>query len=364
MPLPPPETQEFIDEVGALQSHTRRELEQSQQQLQEIKLLLNQTASEIEKLTQREMALANRVRDMEVNLDSYSRTDIRTLYNANHEVQLRLFMMRSQAEQLETRQQNIREYQEKLRTILELLQVHADLAQQHQTDRLALRSAQGGSLIPAWQNAVAVIEGQEAERLRLAREIQDGPAQTITNILLRLEVCKQALKYDVDAAQRELDDLKAMLVGTLRDQRRLLASIRPLALEDLGLSELLRRMLGEVGREAGVETSVAGNLVGPVPNHLQVALFRLLQRAISAVLATGRQGRLAVTLQAAPEHLSGQLDVAGALADEARARLEAYLATEPVAQCLEILGGTADVEASDAGQVGLTVRLPLQGTSA
>ncbi|HET8631795.1 MAG TPA: histidine kinase [Thermomicrobiales bacterium] len=364
MTLPPPETQEFIEEVGALQGHTRRELEQSQQQLQEIKLLLNQTASEIEKLTQREMALANRVRDMEVNLDSYSRADIRTLYNANHEVQLRLFMMRSQAEQLETRQQNIREYQEKLRAILELCQIQTDLAQQHQTDRLALRSAQGGSLIPAWQNAVAVIEGQEAERLRLAREIQDGPAQTITNILLHLEVCKQALKYDPDAAQRELDDLKAMLIGTLRDQRRLLASIRPLALEELGLTELLRRMLAEVGREASVETTVAGSLAAPVPNHLQVALYRLLQRAVGAVLVPGRQGHLAATLQASPEHLDGQLDIAGGLAEEARARLDAYLATEPVAHCLEVLGGTAEVGAPEAGQVRLAVRLPLQGTSA
>ena len=87
MPLPPPETQEFTEHITLLESQTRQELEQSQQQMQEIKLLLGQTASEVEKLAQRELALANRVRDMEINLESYNRSDLRTLYNANHEVQ-------------------------------------------------------------------------------------------------------------------------------------------------------------------------------------------------------------------------------------------------------------------------------------
>ena len=169
MPLPPPETKEFAEQITVLQSHTKLELEQSQQQLQEIKLLLGQTASEVEKLGQRELALANRVRDMEVNLDSYSRPDIRTLYNTNHEVQLRLFMMRSQSEQLESRQQNIRDYQDKLRTILELLQVQLSLAVprgDQGVEPATDPNGQVGTAVPAWQSAIAVIEGQEEERLR------------------------------------------------------------------------------------------------------------------------------------------------------------------------------------------------------
>src|SRR5215211_5209259 len=65
VPLPPPETQAFVDQIGMMEGQTRQEMEQSQQQLQEIRLLLGQTASEVEKLSQREITLANRVRDME-----------------------------------------------------------------------------------------------------------------------------------------------------------------------------------------------------------------------------------------------------------------------------------------------------------
>ena len=63
MPLPAPQTQEFTEQLALMQGQTRQELEQSQQQLQEIRLLLNQTTGEVEKLMQRELALANRVRE-------------------------------------------------------------------------------------------------------------------------------------------------------------------------------------------------------------------------------------------------------------------------------------------------------------
>src|SRR4051794_31483211 len=121
MVLPPPQTKEFFDRVLVLESECRTELELSMQSLSEIALLLSKTNSEVEKLANRELQMSNRVRDMELHLENYSREDIRDLYNTSHEIQLRLFMMRSQAEQLQNRQQHIKEYQERLRLLIDLL---------------------------------------------------------------------------------------------------------------------------------------------------------------------------------------------------------------------------------------------------
>ena len=309
MPLPAPQTEDFTRHLTTLEQQMRQELDQSQQQAQEIRLLLGQTTSEMEKLSQREIALANRVRDMEVNLDSYSRADIRTLYNANHEVQLRLFMMRSQAESLESRQQNIRDYQDKLRLILDLIQV------QHEFSSVPAAPSEedaprrvGGSMIPAWQSAIAVVEGQEEERVRLAREIQDGPTQALTNLLLHLEVCRHVLRRDAESGQKELDALKGMLTSTLQETRRLLGDIRPLALDDLGLVEMLRRHLHEVGRNTGVDATLDANgLSGTRPHHLQIAIFRLVQGAIGAMVLPGQGGRLAVALRSDTDQIYAEL---------------------------------------------------------
>lgn len=364
MPLAAPETQEFTEQIAALQAQTKQELDQSQGQLQEIRLLLGQTASEIEKLSQRELALANRVRDMEVNLDSYSRADIRALYNTNHEVQLRLFMMRSQAEQLEARQQNIRDYQDKLRTILELLQVQSGLTRQDREDEEAQRQSDTDTMIPSWQSAIAVIEGQEEERLRLAREIQDGPTQALTNLLLHLEVCRQVLKRDVEGAQRELDGLKNMLSTTLTETRRLLADIRPIALEELGLTEMLRRHLSEVGREAGVETAVnGGGMTTPVPHHLQIAAYRLLQRGIEAMLTPGQRGRLAVALRADADRLVAEVELEGGDTGRAQQQLDTFLGDAAFVRRLELLEGWAGAEGNE-GRARLTIQLPMRAVAA
>src|SRR5215217_2246360 len=76
--------------------------------------LLRQTNSEVEKLAQRELTVANRLRDLEVNLEKYSKADIKNFYTSAQEVQMRLLMMRGQLEQLQFRHQALKTRQSQL----------------------------------------------------------------------------------------------------------------------------------------------------------------------------------------------------------------------------------------------------------
>src|SRR5262245_21886987 len=91
--------------------------------------LLRQTSSEVEKLAQRELTVANRLRDLEVNLDKYSKADVKNFYTSAQEVQMRLLMMRGQLEQLQFRQQALKARQSQLFEIASSLEplVGADL---------------------------------------------------------------------------------------------------------------------------------------------------------------------------------------------------------------------------------------------
>jgi two-component system sensor histidine kinase DegS len=362
MPLPPPQTMEFSQHLLALEQQIRQELEQSQQQAQEIRLLLGQTTNEVEKLSQREITLANRVRDMEVNLDSYSRADIRTLYNANHEVQLRLFMGRSQAEQLEGRQQNLRDYQDKLRLVLDLIQAQHEISSlQEPKPEDEPTQRRSGAVVPTWQSAIALVEGQEEERLRLAREIQDGPTQSLTNVLLHLEVCRHVLKRDQEGAQKELDSLKGLLTTTLQETRRLLGDIRPLALEDLGLVEMLRRHLAEVGRERGIETSLSGSgLTGALPHHLQIALYRLVQGTVTAMVLPGQGGHLTITLRSDEDRVFTEMETNGPAAVGAPGRVHAFLSTPTLHRRIELLEGQVQSEPHGDNVVRVTAQFPVR----
>src|SRR5262245_5801210 len=76
--------------------------------------LLRQTNAEVEKLAQRELTVSNRLRDLEVNFDKYSKAEIKNFYSSAQEVQMRLLMMRGQLEQLQFRQQTLKARQSQL----------------------------------------------------------------------------------------------------------------------------------------------------------------------------------------------------------------------------------------------------------
>jgi two-component system sensor histidine kinase DegS len=280
--------------VLALEGECRTELELSVQSLSEIALLLSKTSSEVEKLANRELQMSNRVRDMELHLDNYSREDIRDLYNTSHEIQLRLFMMRSQAEQLQNRQQHIREYQEKLRILIDLLGLQVQTPEMGATAGLASRQtgvmemADGGTQVFGESNYLSIIEAQEDERLRISRQIHDGPTQSLTNLILRAEICERLIDRDVNEARSELNSLKGMINQSLQETRRIIFDLRPMMLDDIGLIATLRRYMTELGRLKDIQFSVSG------PEHdlqlnstMQVAIFRMVQSILAAILAEG-----------------------------------------------------------------------------
>ncbi len=108
----------FTEELRSTVERCRAELGETGRSLEEIELLLAQTAAEVERLSQREIQLSARLREVESNLEAYPRSEIRDAYRAVHEATLRLFMLRNQMEQLEERRQSLSLYQERLRELL------------------------------------------------------------------------------------------------------------------------------------------------------------------------------------------------------------------------------------------------------
>lgn len=296
--LPPPQTKEFFDRVLTLESECRGELESNVQSLSEISLLLSKTNSEVEKLANRELQMSNRVRDMEMHLDNYSREDIRDLYTTSHETQLRLFMMRSQAEQLQTRQQHVREYQEKLRLLIDLLGIQAVPQDDKSSAQIphGVTSLLGQTELLTPMSILSLIEEREDERLLIAREINDGATQAMTNLMLRAEICSRLIDRDVNETRTELEGLKTMIKTSLEESRRLVYDLRPLSIEELGVVAVLRKYMEELKRAHGIAGSVDGPDEMGINIPMQLAIFRFVQAIMSSMLVEGGAYQLDVHL--------------------------------------------------------------------
>ena len=356
--LPPPQTQEFFDRVVVLEAECRQELESAVQSLSEISLLLSKTNSEVEKLANRELQMSNRVRDMEMHLDNYSREDIRDLYNTAHEIQLRLFMMRSQAEQLQNRHQHIKDYLEKLRLLIDLLGIQS--VPQGNTDSSSGRGITGmlaETEMLAGMSALTFVEAQEDERLRISREIHDGPTQTLTNLMLRAEICSRLIDRDVTEARAELEGLKQMINSSLQETRRILFDLRPLTLSETGVIATLRQYLEELTRARGVETEVHGPDALEVNGVMQIAIFRFVQALLGALLVEGSAYRVDVHIG-----MDGPLArvlVEGTGLESERETIYAALDEEPLKNRLEHFGATLTTQTRPNRGMAIEVDIPV-----
>ncbi|HHS97591.1 MAG TPA: sensor histidine kinase [Chloroflexi bacterium] len=252
-----------------LLENSRREYQQVQTELKEIDLLIKQTAAEVERLVQRNAQATTRLRQIEAAFDTVPREDIREAYTAVREVQQRLFTMRGQLEKLQSDQKNLSRYAQFLRQVLEVAQHPVDLPE---------ASREGLTETEAIPPIVRVIEAQERERQRLARRIHDGPAQSLTNLILQAEICERLFEIDPEKARTELANLKNAVVKTFKEVKEFISTLRPMMLDDLGLIPTLRRYVEDFKERHNVEITL--NITGRerrLANYKEVTVFRVIQ---------------------------------------------------------------------------------------
>jgi two-component system sensor histidine kinase DegS len=264
-----------------------REYEQTQRELKEIDLFIQQTTAEVERLAQRNTQATNRLRQIEAALDTVPRQDIKEAYTTVLNTQQRLFTMRGQLEKLQSNQQNISRYLELLHKILEL---GAQTVRGTQEEGKAEAET-------AQTFVIRVIEAQERERQRLSRQIHDGPAQSLTNLILQAEICERFFESDPERARAELANLRAAVAATFQKVRGFILSLRPMMLDDLGVVPTLRRYVETFSENKGVSARlIVTGKERRFASHKEVTVFRLIQELMDNAVEYGHATNIQISL--------------------------------------------------------------------
>ena len=131
----------------------------------------------------------------------------------------------------------------------------------------------------------SVLEAQEEMRRQIARQMHDGPAQSIANIALQAEVVQRLLRQDASAGERELNALRDMVEHALEETKAFIFDVRPMVLDDLGLMPTLRRAAQDRARRTGrrIRFESLGADRRLDPEH-ESALFRIVDDAVTGYL--------------------------------------------------------------------------------
>ena len=209
-----------------------------------------------------------------------------------------------------------------------------------------------------------IIEAQEAERQRVARELHDGVNQILASAKMRLYKVEVSVAAVHPAESRTLAHCGELLVQALEENRRIAHALRPSDLDELGLAEacanLCRGLEARSNLEVSCQITLPAQRLAPA---LELNLFRILQESLSNVeqhaRATGvwldmgvHEGSLELTIR--DNGRGFDLNSARAPQDKRRG-----IGLTNVRERAAALGGTCEIESTPSQGTLIRVRVPL-----
>ncbi len=280
-----------------------REVAGLERELSEIDLLAGQARSESGRHEQKRAHLAEKLSAL-IATPGADRAEI-----AEQNAQLvtltkRFALMDAQIEVLQGKQKVLMRYRDGLANLRGEVATLAGLEPARVAPAAAGSAAPGTPGTPAAAGAgiasasmYRVLQSAlEDLRRDISRAMHDGPAQSLTNIVLQAQIVERLIDRDPAAARAEVHELVGMVQRTLDTTKTFIFDVRPMVLDDLGLVPTLRRVARDRSRRAQVP--VEFDSLGPerrLPMELESAVFRIVDESVTALTAT-RPERVTVTL--------------------------------------------------------------------
>ncbi|RPK08906.1 sensor histidine kinase [Priestia endophytica] len=275
-------------EIHRIAEDSRKEFEQLHQELEQLKRKVLETIAEGDRLEINVRAARARLSDVSRHFKIYDEVEVKEAYEKAHNFQTKLMVNRQLEHQLKQRRDEV---ERRLLTLTETIERAEHLVSQisvilsYLTDDLQQVGEIVEDAIQKEYFGFRIIEAQEEERKRLSREIHDGPAQMLANVMMRSELIERVYRErSPDEAMKEIRDLRKMVRSALYEVRRIIYDLRPMALDDLGLIPTLRKYISTVEDYNEGKPQISFTSLGSdkrMPPKLEVALFRLAQESIT-----------------------------------------------------------------------------------
>lgn len=290
------------NEIFNISEEARREYETLQIELNETKHLVLKYIDEGDKAERKLQASRIRLAEVSQYFDRYTERDIHEVYENANELQSEMIRLREKEQYLRKKRDDL---ERRLIRLAKTIQRAEDLASKISVieNYLQVDFQQVNELIETAKEkqefGLKIIEAQEEERRKLSREIHDGPAQMLANILLRSEIVERTMQeHSIEAAIAEIHSVREMIRSSLYEVRRIIYDLRPMALDDLGLIPTMRKYIDNLAdyHQIDIEFIVLGE-EKRLQQKYEVALFRLMQESVQNAVKHAQPKRIQIKLQ-------------------------------------------------------------------
>jgi two-component system sensor histidine kinase DegS len=311
----------------------------------------------------------SRVRLMEVSRDftKYSEKDVKSTYDHALDLQVQLAVERERESNLRAKRDELTRSLVRVNEMVvkaDELVSKVDIALTFLTGNLSEISQQMEGIQQKQLLGGKIILAQEEERKRVAREIHDGPAQSMANVVLQAEFCEKLVINNRDQIVDELRELKKVVKNSLQEIRRIIFNLRPMTLDDLGLVPTIKRYISELKDREGFE--VRFEFRGEekrLTNTYEVALFRLIQESLNNARKYSQAQNVVVTIAITDSAISVKISDDGRgfnlqkILSEVTGKVSFGILS--MKERIELLNGKITIDTAIGAGTCITAELPL-----
>lgn len=301
---------ESKNDIFTISEQSRRTFEEMKLELEEVRSNIQNVISENDVLEAKSRISRRRLAEVSKNFKIYSEEEIHKAYDQANQIQIRYSVLQAEEKQLREKRDDL---ERRMRSLLDTIE-RADHLVNQVNVVLNYLTFDLKHIGPALENAkmkedytLKIIEATEEERKRISREIHDGPAQMLANVLLRTDLINRTYQErGIEQALQEILELKDMIRDALHEVRRIIYDLRPMALDDLGIIPTLKKYLNSV-QDYNKGTIVNFNSIGEqvrIGTNYEVAVFRLVQECVNNAIKHGKSKDVWVNFEWCKEHVN------------------------------------------------------------
>ncbi len=279
------------NEIKEISHFAKKEYQELEEEFLQLRIEASDLIDRVDKLDKEYRISKSKLLVINKNYDKYSEDEMKNIYEHTDSLRVQLVVEKE-------REMNIVRRRNELELHLKSVRMIAEKADKLSNDFQLAYGVLTGSLKQITEQiddihykeiwGLRVIEAQEAERQRIARDMHDGPAQSLSNLILKSELCLKLLDKDIERARLELQTLKSLIRGTIDDTRRLIYNLRPMSIDDLGLVPTLERYIDRVedSNDFSIELIINYNNSIQKENVSEInslTIFRLVQEAFNNI---------------------------------------------------------------------------------
>lgn len=264
----------------------RQEKENSKIELEKVRNDIARVIDEVDELEKQDKVGRKKLAQVSGNFNEYTESDIKEAYEKASDIRVKFYTKKNE-------EKSLREKRDSLEIALKKIMVNIEHGEKIINQISIAMGYLEGDILSLLEGTdknsdmfigIKILEAQENERKRIARDIHDGPAQHMANVVMTVDICKMVIQKDLQEGLKELEDLKDSVKVALKEVRGIIFDLRPMSLDDLGLSQTIQQTVNNISKESNIEIRInLKPIQTEVEAIIQVAVYRIIQEIFNNI---------------------------------------------------------------------------------